>query len=107
MLVVLFKIRARADVDEAAYEAAFLQMLDRVGQIRGYLGFESYTGEDGTELGVATFEDDIALADWREEPDHVATRRRGHDEFFEAYDITVATVGRHYAWSRSDDGNGD
>jgi heme-degrading monooxygenase HmoA len=102
MLVVLFKIRARSDVDTAEYESAFVHMLNRVAEIEGFVSFESYTGADGTELAIAQFEDDIALARWREEPEHVVTRRRGHEEFFDAYDITVATVGRHYAWSRQE-----
>ncbi|KQS98778.1 antibiotic biosynthesis monooxygenase family protein [Cellulomonas sp. Leaf395] len=103
MLVVLFEIRARADVDEAAYEQAFVHMLELVQDIPGFLSFSSYTSSDGAELAVARFEDDVALARWREQPDHVLTRRRGREEFFEAYDITVATVGRQYSWRRGSD----
>jgi heme-degrading monooxygenase HmoA len=102
MLVVLFEIRARADVDEAAYEQAFLRMLELVQDIPGFVGFTSYSGADGTELAVARFTDDIALGQWREQPEHVVTRRRGHEEFFDSYEITIATVGRQYGWRRAD-----
>lgn len=100
MLVVLFEIRARADVDEAAYEQAFLHMLELVQGVAGFVSFASYSATDGTELAVARFTDDIALAAWREHPEHVLTRARGHEEFFDAYDITIATVGRQYGWQR-------
>jgi heme-degrading monooxygenase HmoA len=103
VLVVLFRIRARRDVDEGAYGAAFEQMLAGARATPGFVSFDSYSAEDGAELAVAVFEDDLALERWREDPDHVITRRRGHDEFFESYDITIATVGRQYAWTRADD----
>jgi heme-degrading monooxygenase HmoA len=99
-LLVLFEIQPRADVDEGAYEAAFVRMLELVGTVPGFLGFKSFSGEDGTELAVARFEDDLALEVWREHPEHVLTRRRGREEFFETYDITIATVGRQYGWQR-------
>ena len=100
MLVVLFEIRARPDVDEAAYEGAFERMLELVGQVPGFVSFSSYASADGTELAVARFEDDIALGRWREQAEHVLTRQRGREEFFHSYDITIAAEVRRYAWKR-------
>jgi heme-degrading monooxygenase HmoA len=98
MEVVLFRIRTRPEVDQAAYNAAFEQMLQLVAEVPGFMGIEGYTGEDGSELAVARFESEDAISVWREHPKHVETRRRGREEFFESYDITVATVSRHYDW---------
>lgn len=106
MEVVLFHITTRPDVDEAEYEAAFVRMMELVAQVPGFLGFDAFTGQDGSELAVARFEDEQALAAWRDQPEHVDTRRRGRQEFFAAYDITIATVNRHYAWSRQVDETG-
>ncbi len=99
MEVVLFRIRTRADVDLAEYGAAFQRMLELVSEIPGFVGIEGFTGEDGSELALATFETEEAIAQWREQPEHVATRRRGREEFFASYDITIATVHRHYGWT--------
>ncbi|MET4640010.1 antibiotic biosynthesis monooxygenase [Mycetocola sp. 2940] len=101
MLVVLFEIRARDGVDETAYEEAFLHMLELVQDVPGFVSFASYTSVEGTELAVARFQDDIALGQWRNQPEHVLTRRRGREEFFESYEITIATVGRQYNWQRT------
>ncbi|MDD9207194.1 antibiotic biosynthesis monooxygenase [Georgenia sp. 10Sc9-8] len=101
MLVVLFESRTLGDVNEAAYEEAFRQMLERVHEVPGFVDFASYSGADGAELAVARFEDDLALARWREHEEHVCTRERGREEFFEAYDITVASVVRQYSWRRT------
>ncbi|MGY1635796.1 antibiotic biosynthesis monooxygenase family protein [Geodermatophilus sp. SYSU D00742] len=100
--VVLFKIHTREDIDQAAYEQAFAEMLERVAQIPGFIEIKGYAGEDGSELAVARFESDEAIAQWRDQPDHVRTRERGRREFFQSYDITIATETRRYAWDRDD-----
>lgn len=100
MEVVLFKIRTREDIDESAYETAFERMLELVSQMPGFIDFEAYSSEDGTELAVARFESADAVAAWRDQPDHAHTRERGRNEFFDAYNITVATVSRSYGWTR-------
>ena len=100
MEIVLFKIHTREDIDQTEYEAAFERMLALVSEIPGFVGIEGYRGEDGSELAVARFETSEAIAAWRDQPEHAATRERGRSEFFESYDITIATVKRHYDWQR-------
>lgn len=105
MEIVLFRIRTREDLDVEEYTAAFEQMLEKVAEIPGFVGIDGFTGEDGSELAMARFESTDAIAAWRDQPDHVATRRRGREEFFESYEITIATVHRHYDWVRPTSGN--
>lgn len=100
MEIVLFRIRTRPDVDERAYGEAFERMLERVQRIPGFVDITGYTGEDGSEMAIGRFESREAIEAWRDDPEHVATRRRGRAEFFDAYDITIATVWRHYDWKR-------
>ena len=100
MECVLFEIRTREGIDVAAYEAAFAEMLARVAEIPGFVDIKGYAGEDGSELAVARFDTAEAIAQWREQPDHVRTRERGRNEFFESYAITIATEWKHYTWSR-------
>jgi heme-degrading monooxygenase HmoA len=100
--VVVFEIHPRSDVDQEAYDAAFEEMVELVAQIPGFVSIQGFTGEGGTELALARFEDDEAIRKWREQPRHVETRDRGRSEFFESYDITIATVSRHYHWVRGE-----
>jgi heme-degrading monooxygenase HmoA len=100
MEIVLFRNRTRPDVDTAEYERAFAEMYDRVSQLPGFISIDGYAGEDGTELAVARFDSREAVEQWRDDPEHVRTQARGRDEFFDAYDITIATVWRTYDWSR-------
>lgn len=100
MEIVLFKIRTREDLDEAEYQREFEHMFELVSQVEGFKGIEGFKGEDGSELAVAKFESAEAVAEWRDHPEHVLTRARGRNEFFSAYEITIATVWREYGWAR-------
>lgn len=107
MEIVLFHIRTRPGIDEQEYQRTFEDMLKLVSEIPGFLGIEGFSGEDGSELAVARFDSPEAISTWRDHPDHVRAQQRGRAEFFAAYDITIATVQRHYDWSRprlADDG---
>lgn len=100
MEIVLFKIRTRPDVDQEEYQRTFEEMLGLVSRVPGFVGIEGYTGEDGSELAVARFESREAIDEWREDADHVRTRQRGREEFFDSYEITIGTIWRQYEWSR-------
>jgi len=101
---VLFQIRPRPGLDTAAYEAAFVHMVELVSQIPGFVSIDGFAAEDGTELAVARFETEEAIRIWRDQPDHIQTRERGRREFFAAYDITIAEEKHHYDWSLDRDG---
>jgi heme-degrading monooxygenase HmoA len=103
MEVVLFKIRPRPDIDQDEYSRTFEEMLELAAQSPGFIGIDGYAGEDGSELAVARFESTEAIDLWRDNPRHVQARERGRREFFDAYEITIGTVGRHYDWSRDED----
>jgi heme-degrading monooxygenase HmoA len=98
MEVILFRIRVKDGIDTQEYQRVFEQMVASASKAPGFLGIEGYAGEDGTELAVAKFDSPRSLAAWRNAPDHQAVQQRGRDEFFDSYDITVATVSRHYWW---------
>ena len=96
--VVLFRVHPRDDIDTAAYQQTFAQMLELVQDVPGFRGIEGFAGEDGSELAVAWFDSDQAIAEWRQQPEHLAAQERARREFFASYDITIAEVGRQYEW---------
>jgi heme-degrading monooxygenase HmoA len=105
--VVLFRIHLREDIDAAAYEATFGRMLEAVSTISGFRGIEGFSGEDGSELAVAWFDSDEAIAEWKRHPDHLAAQEQGRREFFSSYEITIADTDRQYGWPRTGDGSGE
>ncbi|MBV8542540.1 MAG: antibiotic biosynthesis monooxygenase [Pseudonocardiales bacterium] len=104
MEIVLFHIRTRPDINEQEYQRTFEDMMTLVSKIPGFVGIEGFSGEDGSELAIARFDSPEAIAAWRDQPEHIRTRQRGREEFFAAYDITIATVSRHYDWRLSQGG---
>jgi heme-degrading monooxygenase HmoA len=103
---VLFKIHPRDDIDAAAYQHTFERMLELVQEVDGFRGIEGFSGEDGSELAVAWFDSDKAIAEWRLQPEHLTAQERARREFFASYRITIAEVGRQYEWP-SDGGGRD
>jgi heme-degrading monooxygenase HmoA len=98
MKVVLFHARTRDDIDRVEYERTFGRMVELVSAMPGFRGIEGFAGEDGRELAVAWFDSAEAVAEWKNQPEHVITQERGRVEFFSGYDITVADVDRQYSW---------
>ena len=49
-------------------------------------------------ITVAYFEDEAAVAAWKAHAEHAEAQRRGIDEFYERYDVTVAEVSRQYGF---------
>lgn len=99
MVVVLFHIKVRQNIDEAEYQRASEYMVELVSSVPGFVSIDGFTGEDGSELAIARFDSDDAVTAWKQHPEHVRMQERGRTEFFDAYDITVAEVSRHYRWS--------
>src|SRR5580692_12720321 len=98
MKVVLFKIRVREDIDQAEYERTFEQMLELVSTVPGFRSIEGFAGEDGSELAVAWFDSDESIAEWKRQPEHLATQEQARREFFTSYEITIADTERQYGW---------
>jgi heme-degrading monooxygenase HmoA len=99
MVVVLFHIKTRPDVDQNEYQRTFERMMELVSAMPGFQGLDGFAGEDGSELAVARFDSDESVRAWKEQPEHVRTQERGRTEFFDTYEITVAEVSRQYSWS--------
>ncbi|MBI2467795.1 MAG: antibiotic biosynthesis monooxygenase [Candidatus Rokubacteria bacterium] len=102
MIVLLFKSQLRADIDVQDYQATRARMMDLVNKIPGFVSYKTFRADDGETLAIARFESEEALETWRHHPGHVATQRRGHEEFYESYWIQVCRTVRNYGWSRAE-----
>lgn len=96
MIVVLFRTRLRPDVALPEYEALGGRMYELVSAMPGFVSFAAYTSPDGEELGVAQFESEKALEQWRNHPEHLGAQRQGKERFFASYHIQVCSLIREY-----------
>ena len=101
MVVVVFRITLRTDLDVADYEATGERMVELVSGMPGFLGMD-YAEVEGGELLVVRFESHEALAAWRNHPEHLDAQRAGRERFFAHYSIEVCDEQRSYEFDASD-----
>ena len=58
----------------------------------GFLGVESVLGDDGIGITVSYWVDRDAIANWRQQAEHLAAQALGRQEFYEWYRVRVAEV---------------
>ena len=98
-VVVVFTSRRTPDHGED-YEEMSDRMVELVRDHPGFLRMTSVR-DPRTRQGitVAWFEDESSVLAWKAHGEHAQAQRRGVADFYEEYDVTVATVDREYGWS--------
>lgn len=86
--------------DAEGYGEAAERMFELVKTMPGYLGADHARGAAG--ITVAYFADEPAIAAWRDHPEHAATRARGRERWYDAFELRVARVERAYGFRRSE-----
>ena len=58
----------------------------------GFLGVESVRGDDGIGITVSYWVNRDAIANWRQQAEHLAAQALGRQEFYDWYRVRVAEV---------------
>ena len=101
MVVVVFRIRLRPDLDVADYEATGERMAELASAMPGFAGMD-YAAVDGGELLVVRFESHETLAAWRNHPEHLEAQQAGRERFFAHYSIEVCDEVRSYEFTAAE-----
>jgi heme-degrading monooxygenase HmoA len=64
----------------------------------GFLGVESVRGDDGIGITVSYWTDREAIANWRNNAEHLAAQSLGRQEFYDWYRVRVAEIVKDYAF---------
>ena len=91
----------RNDADTAGYAAAAAAMAALAARQPGYRGIDSVRDAAGAGITISYWADEAAAVAWRDHPDHAAVRDLGRDRWYDSYRMTICTVTRGYAWTRS------
>jgi len=92
---VIFTSR-RTDGDNGYGEASDAMVALAASQ-PGFLGIESARGSDGIGITVSYWDSEEAIAGWRRNAEHSATRERGRSLWYSHYEVRVCRVERAYA----------
>ena len=98
-IVTVFRSRLRPGIEDA-YVVVANEMSRLAHSMEGFLDEKFYVAPDGERVTIVRFADMVSQRSWATHPDHVAAQRRGRDDFYSWYDITVAQE----EYSRSFDG---
>jgi heme-degrading monooxygenase HmoA len=95
IVVVVFRITLRPDLDVDEYTAVGERMVELVSAMPGFVGMD-YAEVEGGELLVVRFASHEALAQWRNHPEHLEAQKAGRERFFSQYRIEVCDEARSY-----------
>jgi heme-degrading monooxygenase HmoA len=91
-VVVIGELKLRADARLEEHDRLGARMYGIVSQLPGFLSVKAFKADDGEELTVFHFASEEALEVWRTHPEHVATMKRGHAEFYTRGFLQVCKV---------------
>lgn len=88
-MVTVFRSRLRLGVEDSYAEVAS-QMSRLVQQIDGFIDEKFYVSPDGERVTIVRFRDLESHQTWAHHPEHKLAQRRGREEFYSSYDISVS-----------------
>lgn len=91
---VIFSSQRR--IDEAGYGATADRMVELAAMQPGYLGIESVRGGDGFGITVSYWQNEVDIANWKNNAEHSLARERGRKEWYEHFELRIAKVERAY-----------
>ena len=102
MYVVIFEVEPRSSgIDD--YLRIATQLKEELEKIEGFISIERYQSlnEPKKLLSLSTWENETAIALWRNQLTHKSAQQEGRAFLFENYRIRVASVTRDYDLSSS------
>lgn len=91
--VIFSSLRTPGD---AGYDAAAIRMAELAAASHGYLGADSARGSDGIGITVSYWRDLESIRAWKANGEHREAQRRGHADWYAAFQVRVAKVERGY-----------
>ncbi len=88
-IVTVFRSRLRPGVEDE-YDLVANEMSRLVRMIDGFIDERFYLADDGERVTIVRFRDLESHRIWAKYPEHLAAQRRGREEFYSWYDISVS-----------------
>jgi heme-degrading monooxygenase HmoA len=100
MIAMIFEFTASNNhFDEYMREAAALRPL--LSGIKGFISVERFESKTtpGKFVSIGFFDDESAVREWRNLPEHRRVQQLGRARLFESYRLRIASVIRDYSMS--------
>lgn len=96
---VIFRSKKRPE-NQQEYRRVAEQMESLVTQQPGYIGHWSCQQADGESLTISYWEDEKAIAAWKQLLEHRKAQALGRTPFYEWFTVEVCQVQRAYGFTR-------
>ncbi|MCB1560178.1 MAG: antibiotic biosynthesis monooxygenase [Xanthomonadales bacterium] len=80
------------------YAHAAERMVELASQQPGFLGVESSRDAEGFGITVSYWESEAAIAAWKHQTEHRATREQGRRDWYAQFEVRVCKVERAYGF---------
>ena len=98
-IVTVFRSRLRPDAEANGYHETADLMEERARAMHGFVSFKTFTADDGERVSIVEFDSTEHHNSWRDDPAHREAQRRGRDEFYTEYEISVSRRYHHRSFS--------
>jgi heme-degrading monooxygenase HmoA len=88
-IVTVFRSRLRPGIEDS-YDEVAMRMSSLVEQTDGFIDQKFYMSPDGERVTVVRFRDLESHQTWAQHPEHQRAQRRGREEFYSWYDISIS-----------------
>ncbi|MEG8180775.1 antibiotic biosynthesis monooxygenase [Nocardia terpenica] len=88
-VVTVFRSRLREDAGANGYYELTAKLDARARAMPGFVDAKTFTAADGERVTVVTFDNAEHQRAWGQDPEHREAQRRGREEFYSEYSISV------------------
>ena len=97
-VVTVFRSRLRPDAEANGYAGLAERMEARARAMPGFVDFKTFASPDGERLSLVVFDSPEHQRAWRDDPEHRSAQKRGRDEFYSEYSISVCRMQHHRSY---------
>lgn len=84
--------------NDEGYAATAQRMVERSASYPGFLGIESFTGEEGKSMTVCYWKDEASLKAWYADEEHRRAQEKGKQDWYQYYRLRISKVERDYSF---------
>ena len=76
-------------------------LFEKVKSQKGYMGAESFSKEDGTDVTIVSFKTREDMLSWKNQSLHVEAQETGRKNWYKYYNVKICRVEKEYEFNKN------
>lgn len=93
-------VSQRTALGDSEYQATAEKMVTIALEEYGCLGVHSTRNQDGFGITNSYWKDLEDIKQWRDDPRHLKAQAKGHELWYQAFELTIAKIERSYDFKK-------